>query len=520
MGLLSDAPIFIDDSATNTIVQMRTKARRLHLEHHIGLIIVDYLQLMETRTRVENRVQEIAEITRSLKALARELNIPVLALSQLSRAVEMSKPAIPKLAHLRESGCLAGDTLITRADTGERIPIKDLVGQKNIPVLSLNTKSLQIEKKYISKVFSSGHKQLFELKTRSGRIIKASANHPFFTIEGWRRLDTLNCDDLVAIPRVVNLNLNNSPLKNNELILLAHLTGDGCVLRHQPIHYTSADQENIQIVAKTAKDLFGIKPRIIKQKNWYHVYLPSPYQLARGRHHPIIQWFKQLGLEPVRSYEKTLPSVLFQCSVDSIELFLRHLWATDGNISWKKIDGRKPAGAIYYSTTSKTLADQVQHLLLRLNISSSLRAVKQQKGLKEYRLNYQKKSSQPERQIARRRKNQRLNMRQYKSRNFKRQPRKGEQKWQRLKILTASAALFLVFAYLRQVNTLSIKGFQIKDLDKDIKVLKTETQQLELTLASEKSLNQINERVKKLNMVPVDQMEYLRPIGNNVALGR
>lgn len=111
-------------------------------------------------------------------------------------------------------------------------------------------------------------------------------------------------------------------------------------------------------------------------------------------------------------------------------------------------------------------------------------------------------------------------MRQYKSRNFKRQPRKGEQKWQRLKILTASAALFLVFAYLRQVNTLSIKGFQIKDLDKDIKVLKTETQQLELTLASEKSLNQINERVKKLNMVPVDQMEYLRPIGNNVALGR
>jgi len=71
--------------------------------------VVDYLQLMESRTRIENRVQEVAEITRSLKAIARELNIPVLALSQLSRAVELSKPAIPKLAHLRESGSIEQD---------------------------------------------------------------------------------------------------------------------------------------------------------------------------------------------------------------------------------------------------------------------------------------------------------------------------------------------------------------------------------------------------------------------------
>lgn len=109
MGILSEAPIFIDDSAGANIVEIRTKARRLKMEHGLGLIVIDYLQLMEGKSKGENRVLEVAEITRSLKALARELDVPVVALSQLSRAVELSKPAIPKLAHLRESGSIEQD---------------------------------------------------------------------------------------------------------------------------------------------------------------------------------------------------------------------------------------------------------------------------------------------------------------------------------------------------------------------------------------------------------------------------
>lgn len=109
MGVLAEAKIFIDDSATVNIMEIRTKARRLKLEHNLSLLIVDYLQLMESKTVKESRVQEVAEITRGLKNIARELNIPIIALSQLSRAVEMSKPAIPKLAHLRESGTIEQD---------------------------------------------------------------------------------------------------------------------------------------------------------------------------------------------------------------------------------------------------------------------------------------------------------------------------------------------------------------------------------------------------------------------------
>src|SRR3989338_150104 len=108
MGVLSEADIFIDDSASANIMEIRTKARRLALERGLDLIVLDYLQLMEGRNK-ESRVQEVAEITRALKSIARELNVPVLALSQLSRAVESRSPAIPKLADLRESGTIEQD---------------------------------------------------------------------------------------------------------------------------------------------------------------------------------------------------------------------------------------------------------------------------------------------------------------------------------------------------------------------------------------------------------------------------
>ncbi len=109
MGVLSEAPIFIDDSAVTSVTEMRTKARRLQSEHGLGLLVVDYLQLLEGRSSVENRVQQVSEITRGLKGLAKELNIPVLALSQLSRATEARNPPIPKLADLRESGSIEQD---------------------------------------------------------------------------------------------------------------------------------------------------------------------------------------------------------------------------------------------------------------------------------------------------------------------------------------------------------------------------------------------------------------------------
>jgi replicative DNA helicase len=108
-GNLSDAPIFIDDAAALSILELRAKARRLNAEHGIGMIMIDYLQLMRGRAKVENRQQEISEISRSLKALAKELNIPVIAVSQLSRRTEERQGMRPQLSDLRESGAIEQD---------------------------------------------------------------------------------------------------------------------------------------------------------------------------------------------------------------------------------------------------------------------------------------------------------------------------------------------------------------------------------------------------------------------------
>ncbi|MDR7587045.1 MAG: DnaB-like helicase C-terminal domain-containing protein, partial [Armatimonadota bacterium] len=104
MGRLAEAPIFIDDSATISVIEMRAKARKMKAEHGLGLIVVDYLQMIQSYKRTENRTQEISEIARSLKSLAKELNIPLMAISQLSRAVEVTGTRRPMLSHLRESG--------------------------------------------------------------------------------------------------------------------------------------------------------------------------------------------------------------------------------------------------------------------------------------------------------------------------------------------------------------------------------------------------------------------------------
>jgi len=124
MGALSESPIFIDDSAASTVLEIKTKARRLQAEYGLGLIIVDYIQLINPMNNYDNPVQQMTEISRSLKTLARELNVPLLAVSQLSRATEQRSPRIPRLADLRESGSLEQDADVVLLIYREDLDIK------------------------------------------------------------------------------------------------------------------------------------------------------------------------------------------------------------------------------------------------------------------------------------------------------------------------------------------------------------------------------------------------------------
>ena len=386
MGDLSEAPIYIDDTPGSSILEMRTKARKLKMEKDIKLLIVDYLQLIDAGKRFDSRVNEVSFVSQNLKNLARELKIPILALSQLSRAVEQRGTRKPQLSDLRESGCLVGSAQLINADTGEKITIKYLSERKEqIPVSVMAMDSdYKIRPATLTKAFKSGVKTTYLLKTQSGREIKASANHPFYKLNGWTRLDQLKNNDLIAIPREINIK-GKQQYKDEEIILFAHMIGDGCFVKHQPIHYTNDDLKNIKAVEISAKKLFKIVPRVVKQKNWFHLYLPSPYRLSHNIHNPFINWLKKQGLDFAHSYEKVLPNGFLQLTKKQIELFIYHLWATDGNISWKKLVGRVPSASIYYSSTSKVLIQQVQYLLLRLGIISTIRSTKK----KEYRTNWQ-----------------------------------------------------------------------------------------------------------------------------------
>ncbi len=374
MGTLSETSIWIDDTAGISTMEMRSKARRLQAEHGVDLIIVDYLQLMQSTaggTRNKNREQEISEISRNLKGLAREINVPVLALAQLSRAVESRSSKIPQLSDLRESGCLAGDTLVYLPDEGVYQPIEQLVGKSGFRVLALNEATWQLEAQPVTNAFSTGIKPVYKMKTRLGRTIRATGNHKFLTIHGWKRLDELSTDERIALPRILP-GPTQATMSLDELALLGHLIGDGCTLPTHAMQYTTNDLTLAEVVADLAVKVFGDKivPRIQKERDWYQVYFPPTYKLTHNTHNPIVNWLSELGVFGLRSYEKYVPDKVFAQPASSIALFLRHLWSTDGCIHLSH--GKKHYATIYYASSSAVLAQNVQSLLLRLGINATL----------------------------------------------------------------------------------------------------------------------------------------------------
>ncbi len=372
---LSGANIYIDDTPGITLIEMRSKARRLMMERGFDLLIVDYLQLMHGsgggRAGHENRVQEISEISRGLKGLARELNVPVMALSQLSRAVESRTDKKPQLSDLRESGCLTGDTPVFLPDEGVYRPIERLIGKTGFRVLALNTKTWRFEPCTVTNSFATGRKPIYRLTTRLGRTIRATANHKFLTIVGWRRLDELAPGVRLALPRRLP-SPERATLTDDELALLGHLIGDGCTLPRHVIQYTTRERELAETVVHLATAVFGdaVSPRISQERTWYQVYLAASQHLTHRTRNPIAAWLDELGVFGLRSHEKRVPEKVFAQPAASIERFLRHLWATDGCIHLSV--GKKHYAGIYYASSSFELARNVQSLLLRLGINATL----------------------------------------------------------------------------------------------------------------------------------------------------
>jgi replicative DNA helicase len=387
-GRLSGAPIFIDDTPGLTILELRAKCRRLKAEHGIGIVIVDYLQLMHGtgQGKNANREQEIAQISRSLKALAKELDVPVIALAQLSRAVETrGGDKRPQLSDLRESGCLTGDTRVMLTD-GRRVPIATLAAEHphgGVDVWALDPATYRLAPHPATRAFSTGTKPVFRLTTRLGRTLRATGNHRFLTIHGWKHLDELAPGERIALPRRIDA-APEATMTDAELALLGHLIGDGCTLPRHAIQYTTREADLAGTVAGLAAEVFGgdVAPRIVRERTWYQVYLASTRRHTHGVRSAVAEWLDAHGAWGLRSHEKRVPEAVFAQPTQGVARFLRHLWATDGCA--RTVGGRSPRPAIYYATSSRTLARDVQGLLVRIGICARVARIPQKGGRDQF----------------------------------------------------------------------------------------------------------------------------------------
>jgi replicative DNA helicase len=373
MSEISEAPLYIDDSPNLTMMEIRAKARRLSQKAGLKLIVVDYLQLMTSGKKYESRQQEVSDFSRSIKLMAKELDVPVVAISQLNRGPEQRTDKRPMLSDLRESGCLTANTRILRADNGAEVTFGELMRTGERPLVwSLDERKRMVARP-MTNVFSSGHKEVLKLRLASGREVEATANHPFMTFDGWTPLGELKIGDRVAVPRRVPEPVNTVRMDESEIILLAHMIGDGSCVRNQPIRYASIDEGNLAAVATAAKH-FGVTAvrddypaaRVTTLR------LRAPYHLTHRRRNPIAAWLDTLGLFGLRSHDKFVPEAIFRAPNDQLALFLRHLWATDGSIRW---DAKVGQARVYYASTSRRLVDDVAMLLLRLGVFSRIKRV-------------------------------------------------------------------------------------------------------------------------------------------------
>lgn len=312
MGRLAEAPLFIDDTAGINMMEIRSKCRRLKQKHGLSLVIVDYLQLMQSHRRVENRVQEVAELSRGLKILAKELEIPVIALSQLNRKSEDRTDRRPQLADLRESGCLTADTRILRADTNAETTLGELVasGARDVPVWTVD-EHRRLVRSTLTHAFPSGTKPTFRVTLNSGRAVTATANHPFITPDGWRPLAELGTGSRVGVPGRVGPPVTVTRWSPGRIVSLAHLIGRGR----------------------------RVTPRAFRPCG----------AVGRG------------GF---------IPDAVHGLPDDALALFIRQLWAASGSVSrhGRTLD-------VSYRSASRHVVTGLQSLLLRFGVVSHVRRV-------------------------------------------------------------------------------------------------------------------------------------------------
>ena len=234
-----------------------------------------------------------------------------------------------------ESGGLTANMRILGADNGSEVTVGELAQNGERPTVWAIDERGGMVQRLIDDVAVSNPQEAFTLRLASGREVVTTAAARFMTLGGWKPLRELTVGDRLAVPRRVPTPTVTKRMVDDEIILLAHMIGDGSCVKNQPTRYASIDEESLRAVTKAAKH-FGVtaKRDDYPAARVTTLRLPAPYRVARGKRNPIVAWLDGLGLFDKRSYEKFVPVPIFAAPNDQIGLFLRHLWATDGCVWW------------------------------------------------------------------------------------------------------------------------------------------------------------------------------------------
>lgn len=261
--------------------------------------------------------------------------------------------------------CLTGDAKIIDAESGSVTSLKELFKNKNrkIKTFSLTSK-LELESRPVTEVYYNGKKPVFLMKTRSGRSIKTTANHPFLTENGWRRLDEITIGARIATPR--RLPGPQKPIKvaPHKLALLGYLLAEGNLCHPNGFYFYSNSQTEIddycrslETFENTVAKIDGRKPAIAVYAKRKNISRPSA----------AVRWIESLGLKYKKATAKFFPDFVYQLGNDDLSLILGKMFQGDGCLNLKRKDPQ-----IFYATSSSAIAFGIQHLLLRLGILSSV----------------------------------------------------------------------------------------------------------------------------------------------------
>lgn len=363
MGLLNDAPLFIEDNSAITLLEVRSQARKLAARHpDLALVVVDYLQLLTLGTKAENRTQEVSQLSRGLKLLAGELNVPVIALSQLNRQVEQRHDKRPLMSDLRE--CVARGQKVYDPQTGRWCAIETLTEANTVLGLTPSFRNATSE---IEDVWSTGYKPVLRLKTKSGRELVATSNHPLLTINGWEPLAAVSVGQRIAASRVLPEPLNpTNKFTRDEVRLLGYLISDGSYAKWRCVSYTKADEELLSEVEDICLRRFGI---VAKRQNrggtTYDMDLTAPQRGPGGN--PLINWLKDIGIHGQLGHDKTFPDDIWGLDNDLLANLIATLWAGDGTIT-----PHENRWVFKFTSTSRQLLVDLQMLLLRFGVLSKV----------------------------------------------------------------------------------------------------------------------------------------------------